>query len=145
MAQSTLNAPSTSRGTRLRSRALAVLGATVAAAAVWLVAVPLLDVDLRAPGGGDPDVLHEIGLVNVVFAAVVSSLAGWGLLAVLEKFLARGRTVWTVIAGVVLVLSVVSPVLNGALPAAVRITIVLLHVAVGAVVIPLLARTSPAR
>ncbi|MGJ3558163.1 DUF6069 family protein [Streptomyces sp. INA 01156] len=50
---------------------------------MWLVADPLLGHRLRIADG---EQMLDIGAVPVVVAALLASLAGWGLLAALERF-----------------------------------------------------------
>jgi len=89
--------------TRRRARATAVLTATLAPAAIWLVAVPLLGYELRAPQLGGPPA--EVTLPLVIVGALTASLLGWGLLALPERRTRRARALWTVIAVAVLVVS----------------------------------------
>jgi hypothetical protein len=71
-------------------------------------------------------------------------LAGWGLLALLERFTARPRTSWTVIAVGVGLLSLAGP-LSTIAPTTVTngLSLALMHLAVAAVLIPGLAATAP--
>ena len=71
------------RPPRRRVRALAVLGATAAALAVWVVAVPLAGVDLAARTGATE---QPVGPGAVAVSALLAGLAAWALLAVLERF-----------------------------------------------------------
>src|SRR5882672_11644810 len=76
----------------------AVLGATAAAVAIWIVAT-LAGADLTVSfGPGQP--IQKVTVINVVVAALVGSLAGWGLLALLRRFAAKERAIWTVTATV---------------------------------------------
>ena len=126
--------------TRTRTRALAVAGAALAALVVWTVAVPILDVDLTvSPGGGSP---MSVGAGTVVVAALVGALLGWALLALLEARTARARTLWTGAAVVALLVSLGGP-LNAATATSIQVTLMLMHLAVAAVLIPALRRTSP--
>ena len=130
----------------LAVRAMAVVGAVLGAVAVWLLAVYGFGVELVAPAGGPGSTeLEEVGLPAVVGVALGSSLAGWALLAVLERILRRGRTVWTVVAGLVLLLSLGAPLGGEGLPASSRVTLLALHLVVGGVLLAVLPRTSPAR
>ena len=122
-------------GTAARPALLAVAGGVLAAVVVWFLAVVLADVDLRVPmGAGEV----EVGVGAVVVAAGVAGLLGWALLAVLTRTTRRPATIWRVAAVVVLLLSLGGPLSTGAgAPAAV---LVALHVAVAAVLVPLLPR-----
>lgn len=134
------------QGGRVRSRLLAVAGAVVAAVAIWVIAVPVFGLELVAPPGPDETAPQAVPFVAVVMASLVASLAGWALLAVLERFLSRARTVWTVVASIVMVLSLAGPLLGDAgVPVACRITLALMHVSVGAVLITQLPKSSAAR
>lgn len=127
--------------TGLRRGATAVAAAVVTAALLWAVAVPLLAIPLQAQGPpGTPPL--TIGLPMVIIGTLVPALAGWGLLALLQRVTARARTVWTVIAVAVLALSML-PVL-GATSTGALVVLGLMHLAVGAVLIALLTRTGPA-
>lgn len=95
------------RKTRRGRRRLAVLGlAALAGLATWAVVVPLLGVPLAARTGPTVTI---IGPVSVAVAAVVAGGAGWLALALLERVTMYARRVWTVLAGVVLVLSLLGP------------------------------------
>ncbi|OLT21866.1 hypothetical protein BJF78_33685 [Pseudonocardia sp. CNS-139] len=118
-------------------RAATVLGAALAALAVWVLAVPVGGLDLAAAPIGGP--VAPVGPVAVAAGPLVSGLCGWALLAVLERRTARARRVWTVIAFIVLALSLVNPLVGGVGPASV-LTLVAMHLVTGAVLIPLLPR-----
>jgi Family of unknown function (DUF6069) len=79
-----------------------------------------------------------------VIAAVLAALAGWGLLALLERFTARPRTIWTAIAVLVGLLSLVGPLSTiASTTVANGLSLALMHLAVAAVLIPGLAATAP--
>jgi hypothetical protein len=75
----------------------------------------------------------------VLLTAAVASLAGWGLLAVLERTTRRARSVWTSVAVAVFVLML--PSLPGC-TAAEGFVLVLLHTAVAVPLVVGLRRTS---
>ena len=129
---------SASPRTRRTRRLLAVLAAAVAALAVWAVAGPALGVDIVAATGATT---AAIAPVRSVLSAAAVGLAGWGLLAVLERVTARPRRVWTAVAVAVLVVSLPAPLLSASSLAA-GVTLAAMHLAVGAVLIPLLPRSA---
>jgi len=128
--------------TRRRSRATAVAAAVLAPAAVWLAAVPLLGVDLQVdqPSGRPP---AQITLPLVLATALAASLAGWGLLALLERLTRRARAIWTATAVVALAVSF-APLLAPGTPTTSRVVLALMHLSVAAILIPSLARSAPA-
>lgn len=138
----TRTAQSTSPSTRpTRARALGVLGAVLAALAIWVVADQLLGANLLVrSGGGSP---QSVGAGTVVAASLLAALLGWVLLAVLERRTSRARAVWTGVALVVLLLSLSGPLTGGTTPSTTA-TLVLMHLTVAAVLIPTLRRSSPA-
>src|SRR5690349_21662 len=76
---------STRQATRVSARTpvAAVIGATTAAVAIWAVAT-MADAELIVSyASGQP---IKITVVSVVVAALVGSLAGWGLLSLLRRF-----------------------------------------------------------
>jgi Family of unknown function (DUF6069) len=80
----------------------------------------------------------------VAGGSLVAALAGWALLALLERFTARARTIWTAIALLVALLSLAGPLSILATTEANVLALALMHVVVAAVLIPILAGTSPA-
>jgi len=128
----------------LRSRAFAVTAAVLAALVVWAVAVPLLGVQLTVRTTPSSSSMQTIGAGFVLAVSLLASLLGWGLLAALERRTQRAGTVWTVAAGVVLLLSLAGP-LTAAVTTGGKVSLVLLHLSVAAVLIPLLRRTASPR
>jgi Family of unknown function (DUF6069) len=121
-----------------RSPVAAVLGATAAAVAIWVVAT-LAGADLTVSfGPGQP--IQKVTVVNVVVAALVGSLAGWGLLALLRRFTANARAIWTVTAIVAALLSLAGP-LSAIASAGTKAWLVAMHLAVATVLIVVLRRT----
>ncbi|MCZ7437406.1 DUF6069 family protein [Micromonospora sp. WMMC241] len=135
--ETTIPSP-TARPVRRRDRLLTVLGATVATLVGWAVAVPLAGVELTARNGG---VEQRVSPVAVAVSTLLAGLAGWALLALLERLTGRARTVWTVVAVLVLLLSLLGPV-GGGVGRAATLTLVALHLLAGAVLVPGLRRTA---
>jgi hypothetical protein len=126
--------------TRLRVPARSALpvlaGAVLAAVLLWFAAAVLGGVDVRVTTGTDE---IPVGLGAVVAAATVGGVLGWGLLALLARGGRRGVRIWRAVAVVVLALSLGGPLSSGMGTAAVAV-LVALHVAVAAVLVPLLPR-----
>jgi len=121
-----------------RSPMTAVLAATAAAVAIWAVATAA-GADLTVSfGSGQP--IQKVTVVNVVVAALVGSLAGWGLLALLRRFTTNARAVWTVIAIVFALFSLGGP-LSTISSTGTKVALVAMHLAVATVVIVVLRRT----
>jgi len=117
-------------------RALGVIGlATGLSAAVWVLAVPMLGVELDVadyPGG--PVGARTVGLASVIVTSVVAGLAGWASLALLTRVTQRGRVIWTWLAAAVTAISAGAPMqLTGTASAAV--SLVAMHLVVGTVLI----------
>ncbi|MDF2706506.1 MAG: hypothetical protein K0R62_2158 [Nonomuraea muscovyensis] len=127
----------TAAGARRRTRVLAVGGAVLAAVLLGLAAAVLgieLRVDMR---NGQPPMV--IGLPLVAGFALAFALLGWGALAVLERFSERAATIWTWLAVIVLLASFV-PILSAEATAGARTVLAAMHLAVAAVLVPLLRR-----
>jgi Family of unknown function (DUF6069) len=123
-----------------RTPVTAVLGATAAAVAIWVVAT-LAGADLTVSfGPGQP--IQKVTIVNVVVAALVGSLAGWGLFALLRRFTAKARAIWTVTAIVAALLSLAGPLSAIASPGT-KVSLIAMHLAVATVLIMVLRRTTP--
>ena len=122
-----------------RTRILGVAGAVIAAVAVWAIAVPLLGVQLLVKfGAGAP---QSVGIGFVLGASLIGSLAGWGLLVVLERRTSRARTIWTGIAVLAVLASFSLPLFAG-VSTSTKVTLAIMHVAVAAVLIPAMRRGS---
>ncbi|RAY13035.1 hypothetical protein DPM19_21255 [Actinomadura craniellae] len=132
--------PGPTPAVRRRDRALAVAGSVVAALVVWLVAGPILGDDMVVAPEGRESGAVPAGAVLVF--ALVSSLLGWAALAVLERLArARAKLIWTILAIVVLVVSM-APVLDVEATGETKVALALMHVAVAAVLIPGFWRTT---
>jgi hypothetical protein len=128
-----------------RARALAVIAAALAALAVWLVTDPLLGIDLTGTTAPGSQELMSITPALVAGTSLVVALAGWALLALLERFTARARAIWTAVAVLFALLSLAGPLsILASTSAANALALALMHVAVAAVFIPMLAGTAPA-
>jgi hypothetical protein len=120
----------------IKSRLLVVLGAVLATVVLWLLAEVVLGTDLRAPamdGAGDN---QDVNVGAVIISALVASVVGWGVLALLERFTRRGWLVWTVLATVVAVISLGGPFSGSGVSTGNRLWLAAMHVAVAAILIP---------
>lgn len=135
-------APSAPFSRITHSRPFAVVAAAAIAAAIWAVAAHLADVELLVPAGGGDTV--ELTLAPVLVVSLAAGLAGWGLAVLLASRVPRPRRVWTWMAGLVLVLSLL-PVWLAVEGLASQLVLTVLHLAVAAVLIALLATTIPER
>jgi len=129
---------SSRRKTRLAAAAATVVGAFV----VWIVVDPILGVDLRSPANGGRESM-DVGPALVVFASAIAAAIGWAALALLERLTSRARAVWAVGATLLLLASLGAPLSGTDVTVANRTALAVLHLAVGAVLIPGLLRTSP--
>ncbi|MFC9242920.1 DUF6069 family protein [Streptomyces sp. NPDC057136] len=132
--------PSSAALSPVRLRAVAVGAATVAALVVWGIG-KAAGAELNVvQAEGDPAM--EVGFAAVAVSALFSALLGWGVLALLEKFApARSLIVWTVLTSAVALLSLM-PVLFSDASTGTKVVLPLAHLAVAAVVIPLMRRSA---
>ncbi|MFG1698810.1 DUF6069 family protein [Nonomuraea sp. NPDC049309] len=117
-------------------RLLSVLVAAASALVVWALAVPVAGVALTVRMGGGTQV---VGPMSVIVAGLAAGLAGWGLLAVLERSASRPGRVWTFVAVAVLILSLLGP-LGSAVGGAATAVLIVMHLVVGAVLLAGLVR-----
>lgn len=149
--------PGLREGRQSWARALYAAGGAAAAAIAWAVEVPLLGVRLTIRFGAMRPETVVAG--QIVGAAVVAALLGWLLLAALERRTPVSRTpysrtpysqtpgpraAWTGIALVVLIASLALP-LTAATTTSAAAGLIILHLAVGAAVIPGMASTARGR
>ncbi|MEU4620203.1 DUF6069 family protein [Actinoplanes sp. NPDC023801] len=142
VAADTGQARRTDRFGRAGTRALVVAGAVLVTALVWVVGEPLLGHDLVVTSPGQPAM--DLGLAEIAFVALASSLVGWAALAVLERVTRYAIPIWTVAALVVLAVSF-APFAGVQASTGSKIVLALTHVTVAAVLIPGLWRTGTRR
>ena len=121
-----------------RSPITTVLGATASAVVIWVVATAAGAALTVSFGAGQP--IQKVTLINVVVAALVGSLAGWGLLALLRRFTVNARGIWTIIAIVFALFSLGGP-LTAIASTGTKVALVAMHLAVATVTIVGLRRT----
>lgn len=136
-------APATPDRKQGRPRALAVIAGALAAAATWAVEVPALGIHLNVRFGPHGHA-QTIAVGQVLGVTVAAALLGWLLLALLERRTLRARRIWTTVALLALVVSLALPLTAATTTAAVA-GLIVMHLAVGAAVIPAMARTARAR
>jgi hypothetical protein len=115
---------------RVRNRSIALGAAVVATVVLWLIA-NVAGAELKVDQGSGR---QDLTVVSVILTSAIVALLGWGLLALLERFSARAKTIWTGMAVAVLVLSLVPPSLVDA-STGTKVTLVSMHLAVGVIVI----------
>jgi Family of unknown function (DUF6069) len=143
--------------TRARTRALCAVGGALAAAIAWAVEVPLLGIHLTVrfgngrfgprhfgPGPFGAGHVQTISVDQIVGISLAAALLGWLLLTILERRTSRARLIWTSSALVALAVSLTLP-LAAATTTAAAVGLIVMHLTVGAAVIPAMARTARAR
>ena len=122
-----------------RARALCAAGGALAAAVAWIVEVLLLGIHLNFRFGMGH--IQTIAVGQVIGVTVAASLLGWLLL---ERRAPDARLLWTAIALASLAASLALPLAAATTSSAVA-GLIVMHVTVGAVVIPAMAHTARAR
>lgn len=116
-----------------------VVAAMGLATVVWAVAAPLAGVDLVV---GKDAGRQTVGLADVLVVSGLAAVLGAAVRMLLAR-LGRGARTWTVLAGVVLLVSLVGPL--GAATTSAWLALTCLHLSVGIVVILGLARKAAPR
>jgi hypothetical protein len=122
-------------------RAGAVLGAVAAALAVCVIAhvVGGIPLEVRLTPNGP---VQQVGVPSIVVICLLAGLAAVLLVVALERVTRHPRRVWAVIAIVMLLLSLLGP-LGAAATAQAGISLLCMHLAAGAVLIPVLFLSIP--
>lgn len=119
-------------------RALGIAATATAALVAWALIEPVFGIELRGPAFGDTAETSDVAAVQVLLASTIGGLAGWTLLALLERLTTRAARIWLVVAVVALLLSLGGPLSGDGVTAVNRAALVALHLVVGAVLIPTL-------
>src|SRR5579863_4012761 len=138
----TTSAPAVTDVKHGRARALCAAGGALTAALAWAVEVPLLGIHLNFRFGAGH--IQTISVGQVIGVTVAASLLGWLLLALLERRTPHARLLWTTITLAALAASLALPLAVATTTSAV-VGLVVMHVSVGAAVIPAMARTAQTR
>jgi len=120
----TLPSPANPSRPSVLTRAAVVVAAVAAALLVWTIASMLLNTPVTVPESPGSDLRHELRTPAVLAMAAGAALAGWALLAILERVTSRSRALWTCIAVAVFMLTL--PYLPG-YTSQERAVLVLLH------------------
>lgn len=123
-------------GSRLVPIFLAVISTTV----VWYIAHSVLDVDLKAKTGAT---VTEVTLPTVIVVTFVVGMLAWALLALLERLTGAARGIWTTIAVLFFLVSLLGPA--GAVGNSAKLGLACLHIVAALVIIPGLGRTARRR
>jgi hypothetical protein len=127
-----------------RERLVAVAAAVAAALLVWAIARYGAGVSPHTPAFSTR---HQPAVLAPGFVAAVSglvSLGGWAFIGVVERRFHRPRRVWWATGLVALGISLLAPLSGHGVTTAQRIALACMHLAVGAVLIPMFARSTPA-
>lgn len=134
------SAPATPRhGGRPRLAGLA--GAVAAAVGVWLVARYGVGMQLRTPGFTSMQYSASLTVGFVLVASTAASLAGWGVVTLIERVTRRPRRAWITTGLLLTVVSLSAPLSGHGITATERLALVCMHLAVAAVLIPVFALT----
>lgn len=123
-------------------RLLTILGGAATASAIWWISSQLFEIPLTVSGMGVQQV-SEVGFAAVLASSLVSGMAAWALLALLERFTRQGRKIWRITAVATLVLSMAGPA-TAATTVSAGLSLTLMHCGVAAILmrgLPAASRT----
>jgi len=130
-----------SRTSRIGYRLGVVLLSVVAATIVWFIATLAgAEFAVTSPLAGT----MSIDLTLLIATVLPIALAAWGVLALLERFTPRAKSIWTIAAVVVLGLSLPPLALLGA-TVGTTVALVLMHLVTGLILILGLRRGARSR
>jgi hypothetical protein len=128
----------TARQPAWKLRAIAIEAALVANVLVLIIG-RLVNGEFPLATVGSDD--QTIGFVQVIVVTLLVGGVAWGLLALLERTTSRAKAIWTVIAAIVFVLSLLGPLGSGANTSS-TIVLMCMHVGAAASIIPLMRRST---
>lgn len=89
---------------------------------------------------GDDD--QTIKFAQVIVVTALIGLVAWGLLALMERTTARAKAIWTAIAIVVFVLSLLGPLGSGVNTSS-KVVLACMHIGAAVTITPLMRRSVP--
>jgi hypothetical protein len=113
------------------------------AGTVWLIARYAAGMHLHTPGIGSAQRPASLASGFVAVLAAMASLLAWAALALIERTARRPRRAWIITGIAVLAVSLSAPLSGHGLIGTGRVALVCMHLAVGAVLIPVFALTTP--
>lgn len=119
-----------------RTRFVAAHGGMAAAAAVWLIARFGLGLQIRTPGFAPGQHAMHLGVLLVLIASAVAGAAAWAAVEVIERTASRPRRVWIAVGLLATLVSLSAPLAGHGITISSRLTLVCMHLAVAAVLIP---------
>ena len=126
-------------------RAAGAAGTIGAAVTVWLLAHFAAGVTLRQPAFSATAQPAHLAIGFVIAAAAVASLAGSAVASLIGRTTRRPRATWVIIATAATVVSLSMPFSGHGITVTQRIALACMHLAVAAVLIPVIAATLPAQ
>jgi hypothetical protein len=136
--------PATLSRLRRGDRVVAVIATVIAPVLVWLIATVGFGQQLYQPGFGG-SAPQELSIWLVAIVAGIAALAGAGVLALIERINRRPAQVWLVVSTAVLILSLGGPLSGEGVDTGNKLALVSMHLAAGAVLIPILYRSARLR
>jgi hypothetical protein len=140
-AQPVSSSPPSTSAVRVAGTAAAV-GAAVT---VWLLARFGAGMTLRQPAFSATGRPAHLAIGFVIAAAAVASVAGWGVASLIGRTTRRPRATWVIVARAATVVSLSMPFSGHGVTVTQRVALALMHLAVAAVLIPVLAATLSAQ
>jgi cytochrome bd-type quinol oxidase subunit 2 len=116
-------------------------GAVAAAVAVWLIARYGTGTQLRTPGFAPAQRPASLGVTFVMIASAAASVAARAAVTLIERTASHPRRAWIAAGLLALVVSLSAPLAGHGITAAQRLTLVCMHLAVAAVLIPVFTLT----
>ncbi|TAN29491.1 MAG: hypothetical protein EPN30_02450 [Actinomycetota bacterium] len=127
------------------ARPTGVTGGAVAAVLTWTIARFGAGLHLRTPAFSGSAHPASLSANLAFFVAILVAAAGWALLVGLEHWTKHPRRLWLSAGGIAFAVSLAGPLSGHGVSAADRLGLVCMHVAVAAVVLPVLAVSSSPR
>lgn len=128
---------------RPRTRLAGAAGAAAAAVAVWLVVRYGAGLHPHTPGFGPAQRPASLAPGFVAVLSAAASLLAWAALTLIERTARGPRRVWVITGLITLAVSLSAPLSGHGVTGTDRLALICMHLAVGAVLVPVFALTIP--
>lgn len=118
-----------------KSRGVSVVVAVFVGVAIWLFARFVIGIQVMRPSLDSRGGSTELGVVSIISTCLVLGVAGWSLVALLDRRVKHPRRHWIIFGVLAIACSLAAPLSGRGVSGADRVVLVAMHLLVGGAII----------